>query len=104
MNDYKRIPYRNKKILQAAKEQECTMNTPECNHNSATVVACHSNSHQHGKGAGQKADDIYVAFGCSACHHYYDETPGVPSDIKQMYWNRGFQKTIRLLLDLKVLK
>ncbi|KKK97619.1 hypothetical protein LCGC14_2650980, partial [marine sediment metagenome] len=68
----KRIPYRNKKILQAAKGEACTMNAPGCNCDSDTVVFCHINQSYAGKGTGQKADDYAGFFGCSACHYLYD--------------------------------
>lgn len=99
----KRGPYRNKKILQAAQGEPCTIRSPWCNGNPRTVVACHSNWAEDGKGAGQKADDCFVAFGCSECHRWLDE--GFEhAHIKQEYFHKGLKRTLRRLLDLKVLK
>ena len=99
----KRIPYRNSKILKAAKGQSCTIHSPWCNGNPETVVACHSNYHEDGKGAGQKADDIFVAFGCSDCHRWLDESHE-DSEMKFRLFHRGMKATIRKLLDLKIIK
>ena len=110
MQDEKRVPYRNKKILQAARGEECTINSPVCNYDPSTVVACHSNSQEDGKGMGQKADDCFVAFGCSACHKWLDENVWYNSDNrldlmeKAEYFHRAMKKTLRRLLDMGVLK
>jgi len=66
------------------------------------VVACHSNSAEDGKGMGQKADDCFVAFGCSACHQWLDE--GGDPTLRFFYFHWGMKKTLRRLLDLKILK
>lgn len=63
---------RSKAILNAARGENCTMRTPLCNHDPDTTVACHSNWEMHGKGLGHKAEDIFVAFGCSSCYHWLD--------------------------------
>jgi len=68
----KRIPYRNKKYLQGAESEECTFRGPTCNGDPATVVACHSNLGEDGKGMGQKADDDCSFYGCRECHDFYD--------------------------------
>lgn len=115
---FKRKPYRNKKILKAAEGEECLIQSPYCNGNSETVVACHSNEYDDGKGGSQKADDCFVAFGCSACHDYVDGKPMPklylpeflklrPHEEKRMqrsYLDRGIKRTIRRLLDLGVIK
>ncbi len=97
----KRIPYRNQKIRDAAKGEECTMNTPVCNYDPATVVFCHLNESYAGKGGSQKADDIAGFFACSACHEAYDrnqlETP-------EWYVLRAYYRTMRALLDMEVLR
>lgn len=100
----RRIPYRNKKILKAARGQNCTLQTPACNHNPETVVACHSNYSSDGKGMGQKADDIFVAFGCSGCHGYLDAIPNISDEMKYYYFHNGMKRTIRKLLDMNIIK
>lgn len=100
---FKREPYRNKKILQSARGQECTMNSPNCNHDPSTVVFCHSNYQSDGKGAGVKADDCFGFFGCSGCHHWYDELYWNKEE-KFEYFHRAMKRTWRKLLDMEVLK
>lgn len=104
----KRTPYRNKKLLAAAQGQQCTLQVPGvCNHDSQTTVAAHSNASEDGKGLGQKADDCFVAFVCSACHDWLDGRikiqPGEPDD-RHYFFHRGMKRTWRLLLDMGVLK
>lgn len=102
----KRKPYRNQKILDAAEGAPCMINSPQCNYNPATTVACHLNEQYAGKGMRQKADDCAVAFGCSTCHDWLDgrlQIPDADKD-KDWYWLRGIYRTIRYLLDTGVLK
>jgi hypothetical protein len=61
-------PYRNKRILEAAKGEACTW----CGIEDGTVVAAHSNSGSDGKGVGKKSDDCFVAFLCAEHHKQYD--------------------------------
>jgi hypothetical protein len=87
---------RSKKITQSAKGEECAMNGPICNYIPETVVWCHSNYGEDGKGKGVKSHDIYGFYGCSHCHAYYDGRdvpekapgyyPGVNSKQEREYW------------------
>ena len=94
---------RSKAILNAARGEACTMHTPVCNYDAETTVACHSNLHLHGKGMGGKADDLFVAFGCSACHHWLD-TSGASKEDRLYYWSRGHAKTLERLVDRGIIK
>lgn len=61
------------KARQAAKMQDCTLQfMGVCNRNPETVVLCHSNLMEDGKGMGLKASDTKAAFGCCACHDVLD--------------------------------
>lgn len=105
----KRKPYRNKKILRAAEGEKCLIQSPYCNSDPSTTVACHSNELDDGKGIAQKADDCFVAFGCSACHDFVDGRIQGPDRYpdkgqRQEYLDRGIKRTIRKLIDLGVLK
>jgi len=64
-------PYRSKKIRDSANGEECTLNSPVCNHDPTTVVFCHLNEQFAGKGLGLKAMDIGF-YGCYNCHTAYD--------------------------------
>jgi len=73
MNLEKNKPYRNKKILNAAKDCPYCMN---CGRPSdGTIVAAHYTGfrqHSLGKGLGQKCTDTATAFLCHACHKEMD--------------------------------
>lgn len=56
-----------------------------------TVVPCHSNSHEHGKGMGLKADDIYTVPGCMACHQWLDQGPA-PKQLKRDTWAAAYRR------------
>ena len=98
----KRKPYRNKKILQSARDQACTLNSPKCNHNPETTVFCHLNEGYAGKGMGQKADDYAGFYGCSACHSYYDSLDC--GSLFDSYILQAVIKTWRRLLDKGIIK
>jgi hypothetical protein len=59
-------------IRRSARNQECTLCFPVCNHDKDTTVWCHGNRSEHGKGMGLKAEDRHGCYGCSACHAFYD--------------------------------
>jgi len=66
-------PYRDPVLLEMARGRPCLLMVPAvCNHRLDTTVAAHSNSQEHGKGMGRKADDCYVVEACSACHYWID--------------------------------
>lgn len=64
--------YRNKQLLQLARQCTCSM----CGADDGTTVAAHSNSHRHGKGAGIKAEDCFTAVLCYRCHSQLDQGGG----------------------------
>lgn len=104
----KRKAYRNKKILAAAEDSDCLIESPACKGRHETVVACHSDYAEDGKGAKLKADDCFVAFGCQDCHEYLHHTNdlGRHATHESTYWyfHRGMKRTLRLLLDKEILK
>lgn len=102
----KRIPYRNPKLLKAARWQQCTLQVPGiCNGDTETTVAAHSNYGEDGKGMGQKADDHCIAFACSSCHDWLDgRRNDYLTDERDFYFHRGMKRTIRILLAMGVLK
>ena len=86
--------YRNKRLLDAARGQECMVQIPGvCNNNPETVVAAHSNQLKHGKGGGLKAHDCYVAWACYACHAELDQGK-MRYEKKCEYWQAGFERTM----------
>ena len=89
---------RSAKIRQSAHGEQCTLNSPKCNYNSETVVWCHSNFSEHGKGYGIKAHDIFGFYGCSACHDWFDRRAGLNSEEERRF--RLSQAHARSLLRL----
>lgn len=92
MSERIRLP----KLLAAANGAPC-MN---CGAQDGTVVAAHSNSSAHGKGMGQKAHDIFVAYLCVRCHDWYDyRTSGMdPTGVyfpeeRQAMWQKAHGRT-----------
>ena len=94
---------RSKKILQSARGELCTVNSPACNHNPETTVAAHSNWQEHGKGMGQKAHDIFVAYACSDCHAWLDSGSASKAG-KREYWQRGHTVTLVRLFEKGVIR
>ncbi len=91
------MPYRNKKLRDSARGEECTINIPGvCNHNTETTVLAHYGEPGE-KGIGIKPDDTSAAFACSDCHDILDgraENPFPEGGCeKQWYWFRGMRRT-----------
>lgn len=64
-------------LTRTARGEDCAFNVPGvCPLIPAdpTVVWCHSNEEDHGKGKSLKAHDCFGAFGCVHCHNWYDRT------------------------------
>lgn len=61
----------------AARGMPCTLRVPGlCREipDDPTVVWCHSNWEDHGKGKGLKAHDCFGCFGCLLCHNWLDRS------------------------------
>ena len=95
--------YRNKKILKSAKGQPCTVRSDWCNGDPATTVAAHSNQSIHGKSRGMKAHECYIAYACSDCHRWLDESAASRAE-KVEAFNAAMHRTWLLLLQNGVLK
>lgn len=91
---FKREPYRSRALLNAAQGEPCTMRSPMCNGDPATVVCAHSNLGEDGKGMGQKADDDISVYACHDCHWWYDQGPA-PRAEKQAVFDRAFVRTYK---------
>lgn len=104
----KRAPIVIKKIRDSARGEMCTFEFDGvCNHNTETTVLCHSNDAEDGKGKGQKADDIYAAYGCSACHAFYDGGyvhRGWSTDSVRAVFTRAMKRTWRRLIERGILQ
>jgi hypothetical protein len=102
----KRQAYRNKKILQSAKGEDCQARFPGCLNERATTVFCHLNELWAGKGYGMKADDCAGFYGCHHCHDIYDgrKRSHIFNKDKDFYVLKAYYRTIRRLLDKGVIK
>lgn len=107
MNYPKRTEYRNPKLLKAANGQECSIQVPGvCIGGTETTVAAHSPFGEDGKSMGQKADDIFTADACMACHDYIDGRGGHSATAvdREYYFHRGLKRTLRNRIDRGILK
>lgn len=95
-------PYRNKKILNHARGQHCTIRHPHhCTANPEETVFAHLDELWAGKGYGQKAHDFAGAFACSGCHDWL-HGPGDPDKLLLLY--RGNIETLYILFSDGVIK
>ncbi|MCG5538969.1 nuclease domain-containing protein [Halorhodospira sp. 9622] len=100
----KRRPIRNRRLLDSARGRPCELRVPGvCQGGTETTVAAHSNWSEDGKAAGQKADDIFHARACAACHRWLDEG-SAPDAEKRELFHRGLKRTWRRLIDEGVIQ
>ena len=77
---------------------------PKCMHcgtrNRGDVVACHSNSLEHGKGASQKAHDV-PAYLCGECHDLLDGRAGslTRAEKSAMFLEAAYKSMVWLLQE-----
>lgn len=85
-------PGKDKKMLDACRGEPCYLGVPGvCLPTSESVVPCHSNEQQHGKGMGIKAHDEFTVPGCSACHAWLDQGPA-PKEVKFGAWRAAYRE------------
>ena len=91
------------KIRQSARGEDCTINLPGvCNYNPESVVWCHSNRSEHGKGMGLKAKDEHGAYGCYDCHMVYDRQRKRPEHLSLDNVEEAF--TMAMMKSRQILK
>jgi hypothetical protein len=93
----KQKPVHSKKIRDSAMGEECTMGSPRCNGNPASVCLRHSNLIEHGKGRGYKTSDLDAFYGCQGCEDWFTD-PKVDRDLRYCLYERA---KIRTHLRLK---
>lgn len=73
--------------------QQCYLMLPNVTiHDPATVVACHSNQAQHGKGMGKKASDEFTVPGCYSCHMELDQGRLYTRQQKFAAWDSAYAR------------
>ncbi len=95
-----------KKLMDAARDEECTLNLQGvCNYSPETVVACHL---PDGTGGSNKlTGPLSVAFGCHDCHAIIDgrnESHLFNDHDLEFYMRRGMMRTMTRLVDRGILK
>jgi len=86
-NDKKERMYRNKKLLEAARQLPCQ----HCGISDGTVVAAHSNQMRDGKGRGLKADDYRIASLCFRCHSELDQGAKMSRQERLEMWEEAYR-------------
>lgn len=87
--------YRNRKLLDAARELPCQ----HCGVSDGTVVAAHSNQLRDGKGRGLKAHDYRIASLCFTCHAELDQGTKMTKQERVEMWEEAHRKTIGLFFE-----
>ena len=81
--------YVDRHLLDMARGQPCLLQSPLCNHNPETTVACHGSGVANGKGMGYKTGDHLVVHGCSDCNHFTDAYGGATAAEKRAVFDAG---------------
>lgn len=90
----KTVAKRNTALLDMARGRGCMLQAPyTMQHDPATTVACHGNSHKFGKGKGRKAEDFYSVWGCFECHTWLDQS-GASKEEKERVFHFGMFRQI----------
>lgn len=90
-----RPEYHDKRMLDACRGEHCYLNVPGVCRNTSpdTVVPCHGNWHDMGKGAGIKARDEFTVPGCSECHYWLDFVPA-EREVKRSIFKRALARWV----------
>lgn len=91
--------YRNRKLLDAARELPCQ----HCGVSDGTVVAAHSNQLRDGKGRGIKAHDYRIASLCYRCHSELDQGAKMSKQERLDMFEEAHRKTIGLLFERDII-
>lgn len=86
--------YEDKHLLSMARGQSCLLQSPICNRNCETTVACHGAGVAAGKGMGYKVGDHLTAWGCSDCNHYTDAYGWATAEEKASVFADGHKRQI----------
>ena len=90
----KKRAWHDKRMLDACRGQICFLRVPGIclsRDPEETIVPCHSNFREHGKGGARKADDKFTVPGCMWCHAWLD-AGGAPFERKHDVWCRAYSE------------
>ena len=86
------MSYRNKKLLDAARDRPCVLCESQ-----GTTIAAHCNRVDLGHGVGIKAPDYYTAFVCQPCHDKIDGRSGkLTKQERYDLWLLAFVRTVEV--------
>lgn len=89
----KRPGYHEPKYLAACRGEPCFLQLAGiCQAARETVVPCHANWSEYGKGAGIKAKDIYTVPGCFHCHRELDQGFSLSREEKKAAWEWAYTR------------
>jgi hypothetical protein len=92
-------------IRKSAKWESCTIRIPGVAfHDIETVVWCHSNASEHGKGMGLKAKDEFGAYGCQICHAIYDGQMTRPTGVTKEQVDAAFERAMEESRAILIIK
>ena len=81
------------KYLAACRGEPCYLQIPGvCRGERDTVVPCHANWSDYGKGMGIKAPDIYTVPGCARCHACLDQGMTLTKTEKKATWEWAYTR------------
>lgn len=87
--------HRNAALLEMARGRPCLILFPYLVHDPDTVVACHSNLGEHGKGGARKANDEYSVWGCRDCHHLLDQGSYLTAEEKRASFDAAHKRQVQ---------
>jgi len=87
---------KNQHLRDMARGMPCLLQSPICNHDSDTVVACHGSGIENGKGMGRKVSDALTVHGCSACNDYTDAFYRATKAEKKAVFDAGHKRQVEL--------
>ena len=95
----KNLTYRNKKIRESARDEECLVRLPgACLCDPAATIWSHYRGGAGGKAGALKADDLAGAYACTACDAVYDGQRKPPAGMTYaevvMAWFEGHIRSI----------
>lgn len=90
------MAYKNRRLLDLAHEMPCMARFPHrCQ---GSVVPCHANGLEWGRGHGHRSDDIFFAACCQAAHDFIDgRAGGWTKEEKRSEWLRAYIETQRFI-------
>lgn len=89
----KRRGWHEPKYLAACRGAACFLQLAGiCQGACETVVPCHANWSEYGKGAGIKAKDIFTVPGCFHCHRELDQGFSLTREQKRAAWEWAFNR------------